>query len=902
MIANFKTRLLFLLTVTGLLLPGLARAAAAPLVQVLEPVSAGVSTPLRIASDRAGTLYLTDPRAGGVLKFTSSGLPVATFLVAPPQGIAVTPSGDLIIGQDDSVIVLDPAGQEKFRLGKGAYQFKKANGIAVDAAGYIYVVDSLDDCVQIFTSQGIAVNSGRAATGKPANSFGTGGSANGQLSMPTGIAYEKVSGQLAVADTGNGRIQFFDITGAWKKSIGSPGVGALRFTAPVGVAFEYGGGSTPSLVRMYVADSFQSSIQVVDPAANPVPLGYIGGYGRAKGKLLNPADVHFDQLGGRLLVANGFGTIAAYGINGGGTPTADTTPPTLTVNPAPAVTASPTLVLSGSLENGATLTVTTDTAAVAGTPQISATGTWTVTVAALAAGVNGITVTATDTAGNITTRSLAVTYSATAVNLTIDPVATPVNTPTLTVSGTMGAGAAVFVALSTPATAGPVTYPTATTWRSTITGLVSGENIITVTAARTGSVSAVSRAVVVLSTTPPPLSLAMPADGSTTSLQLLTITGLTAPDIATVTVNGAVIPVSNGLFSTGILLSGGVNTILVTATDVAGNTTRETRQITYDPAAPAVRITTPTAGRVTNQSTFQVSGTSASGSSTAIKVNGAVQANLSGTAWTATVNLAQGSGLYTIEALASDAGSGKTATAAVTIELVDLTTPVVELATPPADVITNSSTFSISGSVTAATVTATVNGAAVAVTQNAVGGYSLAVPFTSEGKYTLLVTATDPLGNSSSVFRTLIYDVTPPTLAVTAQSAAAISGSGEADSVVTVRNASGAVIGTAVVQKNGSWSIPLTGSEPLPLSVDARDAAGNGTRNGDVNGSGSVDLADALRAMRIAIKAEPAPAANSPLLLHGDVAPLVNGVSLPDGKIDIDDVMVILMKAVGLIK
>jgi len=893
----------FLLTAAFFLAPALCAASSAPLVNVLSPITAGISIPLRLAEDLTGNIYLTDPRSGGVLKFNSSGLQVATFTVARPNGIAVTGQGNIIVGQGDSVLALNSSGQEVFRLGQGAGQFKQANGIAVDAAGFIYVVDSLDNCVQVFNSAGAAVNSGNAAAGKPANSFGSSGSANGQLAMPTGIAFEKVSGQLAVADTNNGRIQFFDTAGAWKRSIGSLGVGPLSFTTPVAVSFEYTSDSPPALSRMYVADSFQSSVQVIDPAANPVWLGFIGSYGRTNGRLLTPNDALFDPLGGRLLVANGFGNIAVYGINGGGTPTADTIPPTLTVNPAPTVTALPTLELSGTVEAGAALTIKTDTAAVAGTPNVTAAGVWTVTVTGLVSGINGITVTAADKAGNITTQNLSITFSAAAVKLTIDPVATPTNNPSQTITGTMDAGALVAITLSTAATAGTVTYPTTTTWSSTISGLVAGDNVITVTATKAGSVTAVDSAAITLSTTPPLLTLSMLADGSTASAPLLTVSGSSDAAVATITVNGAPVTVVNGQFSKGLVLVSGANTITVQAKDAAGNITAETRTITFDPAFPAVSITTPTAGKVTNQTTIQVSGTSAAGSSTTVKVNGTQQASLTGANWTTTVNLIEGVGQYTIEALARDAAGTKTAATAVTVALVDLTEPVVEVVFPPADTVTGSSSLAITGNASAAAVTAALNGVEVPVAfQASSGAYTLTVAFPTEGVFTLLITAADAFGNASNVFRTLIFDATPPALTVTAQSASAISGSGEAGATVTVKDANGVTVGTALVQ-NGTWNVALTGAEILPLNVFALDAAGNNSRNGDINGSGGApDVADALKAMQIAIRLDPAPVANSPALLLGDVAPLVNGVSMPDGRIDIDDVMIILMKAVGLLK
>jgi len=63
-----------------------------------------------------------------------------------------------------------------------------------------------------------------------------------------------------------------------------------------------------------------------------------------------------------------------------------------------------------------------------------------------------------------------------------------------------------------------------------------------------------------------------------------------------------------------------------------------------------------------------------------------------------------------------------------------------------------------------------------------------------------------------------------------------------------------------------------------------------------------MDIADALMAMRIDVNLDSVPTANSQAMLKGDVAPLLKGVSMPDGKIDGDDVLVMLMKIVGLLK
>ncbi|GAM09364.1 spore coat protein A [Geobacter sp. OR-1] len=67
---------------------------------------------------------------------------------------------------------------------------------------------------------------------------------------------------------------------------------------------------------------------------------------------------------------------------------------------------------------------------------------------------------------------------------------------------------------------------------------------------------------------------------------------------------------------------------------------------------------------------------------------------------------------------------------------------------------------------------------------------------------------------------------------------------------------------------------------------------------GDLNGDGRVDLVDALMALKISIGlATP----TTEQLVRGDVAPMANGVPIPDGSIDTGDVIVILKRVIGLL-
>jgi hypothetical protein len=68
---------------------------------------------------------------------------------------------------------------------------------------------------------------------------------------------------------------------------------------------------------------------------------------------------------------------------------------------------------------------------------------------------------------------------------------------------------------------------------------------------------------------------------------------------------------------------------------------------------------------------------------------------------------------------------------------------------------------------------------------------------------------------------------------------------------------------------------------------------------GNLKGTGeSLTVEDALIALQVAAGFV---TPTSQQMLVGDVAPLVNGQPHPDGKIDISDVVVILMKVAGML-
>ena len=778
--------------------------AVAPMVSTLSSISDGLVTPVRVAADPAGNMYVTDPRGGGVLKYNYAGNVLQKIKTASTNvlGIAIAKNGDVLVSQDGAVVIYPFAGGSPSPL---PGTFGTANCIAVDDTGAIYVTDSTNNNVHVFNADYTIKNI-----------FGTFGSGNGQFKQPTGIAFEKISRQIAVVDTRNGRVQFFATDGTYQKTVGSFGAGPLQFTSPQGIAFEYSPAGTV-LSRMYVVDSFQSNIQAID-AATLTFLRYIGGYGVHGGQLVTPGDILLDPLS-RLIVPNGTGALAVFGLAGGsGSSGSSTTAPTFPspstgVNPPPA--------------------------------------------------------------------------------LTLNPLAAVTSATSLTVSGTTTIGATVTV------NGAPATVDGSGNWKLLAFTLTQqGLNSIVVTASKNGSTSSITAYVTLDSVAPAVTVLLMPKSGSTTSTPIQTIVG-TVTDLSTatvtVTVNGVPhsVPVADGMFTTSIQLGAGANTIAVTATDAAGTTsTPITSTVTYNPLAPTVAVVTP-GGAVSGSASYTVTGTAPLNSQVTVNT---VAATVVGTQWSATIPLVQGFNPIFITASVAGAPAAATVTSSV---VYDPLLPAIAITTPAADGVTAQATPVISGTVgKGVAVSAALNGAVIPVTVTSDGIFTAYLPtLTTIGTYAVTITAIDGNGALSSTTRSLVYDPTPPAVTVVNTSPASIKIS-SANGVVVARDKNGVI--TTLNGSNGTAALDLSGAtfDQASLNVYVLSPAGLSSRNGNITGSGTVGIADALQAMQISLGT--APAATFDQKLRGDVGPLVNHVPVPDGKISLDDAILILKKSVGI--
>ncbi|MEY4385526.1 MAG: hypothetical protein RLY20_809 [Verrucomicrobiota bacterium] len=128
------------------------------------------------------------------------------------------------------------------QFGSAPGEFNRAEGICVDAQDRLYVADSCNHRVQVFTSDG-----------KFIREFGKPGSAPGELSYPYDVKVD-AAGNVFVCEFGNSRIQIFDGAGKSIELIGGAGGRPGQFNNPWGIALDSHG-------NIYVADALNHRVQ-----------------------------------------------------------------------------------------------------------------------------------------------------------------------------------------------------------------------------------------------------------------------------------------------------------------------------------------------------------------------------------------------------------------------------------------------------------------------------------------------------------------------------------------------------------------------------------------------------------------------------------------------------------------
>jgi DNA-binding beta-propeller fold protein YncE len=229
--------------------------------------------PKGMCRDNQGNIVVLEPHYQRVNYFSTSGRLLAQWgehgtnagQFTLPRAVAVNSVGEIFVSEYEGVERVQRFGCPPLSLSEGARagergrappellgsfgtagngpgQFNRPEGLGVDAQDRVYVADSCNHRIQIFSRDGKFIR----AYGKP-------GAAKGELSYPYDICVD-AAGRQYVCEFGNSRIQVFDANDQPIEIIGGPGANPGQFSNPWGVALDSAG-------NLYVADSQNHRVQ-----------------------------------------------------------------------------------------------------------------------------------------------------------------------------------------------------------------------------------------------------------------------------------------------------------------------------------------------------------------------------------------------------------------------------------------------------------------------------------------------------------------------------------------------------------------------------------------------------------------------------------------------------------------
>ncbi len=319
------------------------------------------SGPTGVAVDSAGNIFVTDSSNNTIRMITPAGVATTIAGVAgsrgsanglinaarfnQPTGIAVDTSDNLYVADTGNHIIrkLINSGGVYFTTtlagtagffgsadGTGAAaQFNHPYGLAIDAAGNLYVADTQNSTIRLVTIAG-AVSTLAGLPGNYGSVDGTGSAA--RFFFPYSIAVD-ASGTLYVADSLNHTIRKVTPGGSVTTFAGHSGVAGSRddtgllaqFNQPCGIAVDATG-------NVFVSDTSNNTIREITPAGVVTTLaGLPGSSGSADGsgsavRFNRPFGIAVDSSGNLFVADSGNNTIRATGIGAVSAPQIQTQP------------------------------------------------------------------------------------------------------------------------------------------------------------------------------------------------------------------------------------------------------------------------------------------------------------------------------------------------------------------------------------------------------------------------------------------------------------------------------------------------------------------------------------------------------------------------------------------------
>jgi sugar lactone lactonase YvrE len=252
----------------------------------------------------------------GTAAYGGDGGPATSASMMLPAGVAVNASGTFFIADfGDNRVRKVSGGIISTYAGNGTAGYSGdggaatsatlhgLRGLAVDAAGNLYIADALNNCIRkVNTSGTITTIAGNGTAGFS----GDGGSATlAMLNIPTGMVAD-ASGNIFIADAYNNRIRKVSSSGIITTVAGN-GTGGFTGDGSAATAAELNGPSDVAVDaagNLYIADSGNNRIRMVNSSgtittiAGDGNVGYAGDGGLAlTAELSAPTGLCFDPSG-----------------------------------------------------------------------------------------------------------------------------------------------------------------------------------------------------------------------------------------------------------------------------------------------------------------------------------------------------------------------------------------------------------------------------------------------------------------------------------------------------------------------------------------------------------------------------------------------------------------------------
>ncbi|MBG6873016.1 BapA prefix-like domain-containing protein [Pseudomonas aeruginosa] len=489
-------------------------------------------------------------------------------------------------------------------------------------------------------------------------------------------------------------------------------------------------------------------------------------------------------------------------------------PATVTVDssapPAPVINPSNGVVISGTAEAGATVTLTDAGGNPIGQVTADGSGNWSFTPGTPLANGTVVNATASDPTGNTSAPA----------STTVDSVApaAPVVNPSngTTISGTAEAGAKVILTDGNGNPIGETTADGSGNWTFTpATPLANGTVVNAVAQDPAGNTGPQGSATV--DAVAPNTPVVNPSNGNLLNGtaepgSTVTLTDGNGNPIGQTTADGS----GNWSFTPGSQLPNGT-VVNVTASDAAGNTSLPATT-TVDSSLPSIPQVDPSNGSV-------ISGTADAGNTIIITDGngnpiGQVTADGSGN-WSFTPSIPLPDGTV-VNVVARSPSNVDSAPAVITVDGV----------APAAPVIDPSNGTEISGTAEAGATVILTDGGGNPIGQATADGSGnwTFTPRTPLANGTVInAVAQDPAGNTSGPASVTVDAIAPPAPVINPSNGVVISGTAEAGATVILTDGNGNPIGQVTADGSGNWS--FTPGTPLAngsvINALAQDAAGN---------------------------------------------------------------------------